>query len=441
MPNKNLNQFSLLTAVDSGDFLLLWDTSAGLTYKVYANDIANLLSTTNPNPAWFENIYVRNRARISGIIGGNTGTNLISGNWAGILGGTTNTASGASSVIAGGQSNYIVVGNAFIGGGDTNQILNSANYSVIGGGLSNSIIGNTATIVGGDTNRATGDYTFIGGGLNNNASGHYSVIPGGTKNSARRDFSFAAGRNSVADHDGSHVFSDARGIDKVSVGQNTFTADFSGGCWITGGGLNARMGFNLFPTGTTPSSSIGGRSGDFAYKDDFLYVFTGDNADLSNRNWGRIQLSTLNNTPPSVVSNSYRGIWTQGDIYQCTTTFANVAHTGPNLVNPSISIVAGQATYVMDCIFGARRGTNGVLHYRLQNATDDITIPNTSGFLVLPGVVNESETQIHIRTVTGVNYGGVTNVRLQVRVAGSETAGNETFVLSTGGSLTTIKLE
>lgn len=303
MPNKNIDQYNALVVLASGDETLVWDVSASQTLKVFINDINNL-----PAIRWnnhFKTILVDNQAWISGIIGGNTGVNLISGNWAAILGGTSNTCSGASSSIAGGQSNWIVVNNSFIGGGDTNRILNTATYGMIGGGLNNTIIGNTAVIAGGDTNTATGNYVFIGGGLNNNASGHYSIVPGGTKNSARRDYSLAAGRNSVADHDGAHVFSDARGIDKLSVGQNTFTIDFSGGAWITGGGLNARRGFNLYPTGTTPTTSIGGRSGDFAYQDDYLYVFTGDNADLSNKNWGRVKLSSLTAAAAgqSIVSN------------------------------------------------------------------------------------------------------------------------------------------
>lgn len=566
----------------------MWDTSAALTYKVAVNDVIRLDSAAITDE-WFNNIYVRNFGRISGIVGGSTGTNLISGNWAGILAGTSNTCSGASSSIAGGQSNWVVVNNSFIGGGDTNQILNTATYGVIGGGLSNSIIGNTSailggdsnkvtgnysvacagfankvsgdysfgggglrnvssgiysaivagsdnvsytertfigagnanrvsgnssaiiagtsntvngnvsviaggqsnlvtptnafigagdtnqirlagsygfigaglnntiigntsTIVGGDTNRATGDYTSIGGGLNNNTSGHYSTVPGGTKNSARRDFSFAAGRNSVADHDGSWVVSDARGIDKYSAGQNTFTADFSGGAWITGGGLNARRGFNLYPTGDAPTTSTPGRSGDFAVKDNYLYVYTGDPND-SNRSWGRVALSTLDGSPPSIVSNDHQityggtgfNVSPNDNYFQISATGGGVRFAGPGNIGPtnlSVTIPAGQGTYVIDCVMGVRKGSySTTLNYMLYNTTDSRMVPNSSGMLLLP--VASTDNHYVIKTITGIHSSEQATskvVQLYCHRYPADSEDANLFILSTGTMISYIKL-
>lgn len=508
MGNKNINQFSSLTDIATGDFLLLWDASAAITYKVYVNDINNLPGIRYNNR--FYDILVDRNAWISGVIAGDTGNQTLKGLYTSILGGTLimvsgdyssvaggernrlsgahsfiggglrNVSSGIYSVIGGGQTNTIasehsfigagksnvasglkvflgagdsnivrgerssIIGgqnntnagaDAFVGGGDSNQVRNVGNYGIIGAGISNDIIGNTASILGGDTNKATGDYTSIGGGLTNTASGHYSVVPGGTKNSARRDFSFAAGRNSVADHDGSHVFSDARGIDKLSAGQNTFTVDFSGGAWITGGSLNARRGFNLFPTGDAPTSTVGGRSGDFAYKDNFLYVFTGDNADLSNKNWGRVQLSTLNNTSPSVVSNDAEIVHGNGDNYVITNAFANVIF---GTTTPIVTIPAGQGTWLMECAFGAYKGSSlaTVVDAYLWNDSDSVKIPNTSGSFTMVANAAGKPIQYFLRTITGTNYVGGKLVRLAVRTQANEDA----TIVSTGSWVSWIRL-
>ena len=588
MSNKNINQFAQLVDTNTGDFLLLWDSSNSLTYKVAVNDVIRLDSAAITDE-WFNNIYVRNYGRISGIIGGNTGTNLISGNWAGILAGTSNTCSGVSSSIAGGQSNWVVVNNSFIGGGDTNKILNAATYGIIGGGLSNSIIGNTSAIVGGDsnkvtgnysiacagfsnkvsgdysfgggglrnvssgiysvivggsdnvsytertfvgagnanrvsgnssailagtsnivdgnvsiiaggqsnfiaptnafigagdtnqirlagsygfvgaglnntiigntsvigggdTNRATGDYTFIGGGLNNNASGHYSAVPGGTKNSARRNFSFAAGRNSVADHDGSWVVSDARGEDKYSAGQNTLLADFSGGAWFTGGGLNARRGFNLYPTGAAPTTSTPGRSGDFAVKDNYLYVYTGDPND-TNRSWGRVALSTLDGSPPSIVSNDHQITYggtgynavVAKNYFEVSATGGGVRFAGPGNIGPttlSITLPAGQGTYVIDCIMGVRKGSYATsMNYMLYNTTDSRIVPNASGDMLLAG--SDEDDQWTIKIITGIHSSEQATskvIQLYCHRFPTVSEDDSLFIVSTGTMISYIKL-
>ena len=320
-----------------------------------------------------------------------------------------------------------------IGAGERVRL--SGSHSFIGGGLRCVSSGINSVIAGGEQNTLYNQHVSIGGGSQNVGSGNYATIPGGLSNICRNNFTFAAGRQSIADSDGAFVLSDARSIDKVSAGQNTLTADFSGGCWITGGGLNARRGFNLFPTGVTPTSSIGGRSGDFAYKDDYFYIFTGDNADLSNRNWGRVQLSTLNNTPPSVVSNDSEIVHGRGYNYTITNAFVNVTFEN---ASPIVTIPAGQGTWLIECMFGAYKGSSlaTVVDAYLWNDTDSVRIPNTSGSFTMIAAANNKPIQHNLRTITGTNYGAGKLVRLVVKTQANEDA----TVVSTGTWISWIRL-
>ena len=581
----------MLTDVSTGDFLYLWDTSAGLSYKVYVNDIIGLDATNNDE--WFNNIYVRRYARMSGIIGGATGSNLISGLVPGILAGQTNRAvrdyssilngvanltSGTSSLAAGennevfgylasaigGQLHFLEPEAASIIGGQAGAIYGTqATQSLIGGGTSNIITGNapksiilggnanrltsaaSATIAGGENNKITGNYSFIGGGIRNVSTGIHSVIGGGIDNVIYSEkgvigggasnlvtgqhsfigggdtntadgsmcvvvgggdnisqgiYTFVGGGNSnriwtdrtlgsasivggennqiigsygailggdinkvsgvngivlggsanvssgrysvtmglkcEAFQAGAAMFGDSTDVVKRSYGQDSFTLNYSGGAWITGGGLNARRGFNLYPTGVTPTSSIGGRSGDFAYKDDYLYVFTGDNADLSNKNWGRVQLSTLNNTPPSLVSNDSSIVHGSSDNYILTNVFDAVVF-GVN--SPILSIPAGNNTFEIECVFGAYKGSSAAnfLYYYLYNTSDGIKIPNTSGSRSLTAEYNQPTTQFISKTIMVTNYESAKNIQLY---AMSNVDGDDARIVSTGSWISYVKL-
>ena len=594
MSNKNISQYTELLAPSSDDFLLIWDNTLGITYKVNVN---TLLNSPGTQSNVFDDIYIRHKAYISGIIGGSTGTNLITGfapgilagqsnravrDYSSILNGVANLASGDSSVVAGennqvfgylgaclggqlhflepegagiiaghnnriigtlslystilGGSNNIITGNAynsaviaggtnrihgaystiagglgnrltgdysFIGGGRRNissgiysfigggldnitysekttiaggnANLTSGIYSFIGGGNTNTTDGTSSSVVGGNTNIAKGIYCFVGGGNSNavrsdsvfgnssivggennqvigayaailggdinKVSGTNAVVIGGSSNVSSGNYSFTMGNQCEAFENGAVMFGDSTAVTKRSYGQDSFTLNYSGGVWVTGGGLNARRGFNLYPTGVTPTSSTPGRSGDFAVKDNYLYVYTGDPND-TNRNWGRVALSTMDGSPPSVVSNDSVSVYPWGDEYYVTNTFANVAHTGPAAQDFSLTIPAGNATYVMDCIFGVQKGSLcNTIFYKLENTSDSRMIPNSSGFLKLP--TTDAHSQVSIKVISGFNFATSKIMTLQVYtdidIAG-EVGGHELKIRPTGSSMHLMKI-
>lgn len=357
------------------------------------------------------------------------------------MGGSGNVVSGAFGFIGGGKNNRITGIDSVIGGGDTN--INDGRQSVLVGGSGNRIFFDTlnqggAVIAGGKNNQTNSAYSSILGGSGNKVSGDVGGVIGGSNCVSSGTYSFTMGQRCEAFPNGAVMFGDSTSVTKRAYGENSFTANYSGGCWITGGGLNARRGFNLFPTGTTPTSSIGGRSGDFTYQDDYLYIFTGDNADLSNKNWGRVKLSSL--TPAaggnSIVSNKSSSIIPGGSPYVCTTSFANVTHVADpwNPVGQDASLVvpAGNFTYLFDCQFGVERGTApSNVHYRLWNATDNVLIANTSGNRQIDTAAQALQT--NISTLVTLNYAANKTINLQAFDDGA--ASNNAEIVPTGGYL------
>lgn len=93
---------------------------------------------------------------------------VASGEFSSILGGTNNTASGNLSVVVGGDSNISSGVNSTVIGGVSST--NSGNYSVVASGQENNIV-------------ADGDgYNVIGSGRGNTAGGGYNVVFAGTSN-------------------------------------------------------------------------------------------------------------------------------------------------------------------------------------------------------------------------------------------------------------------
>ena len=70
-------------------------------------------------------------------------------------------------------------------------------------------------------NSIIGNYNAIGGGRGNAIAGYASTIPGGADNVVINNFDFAAGRNAVADTDGSFVWSDDSVQAQFGSGTNT----------------------------------------------------------------------------------------------------------------------------------------------------------------------------------------------------------------------------
>jgi hypothetical protein len=113
---------------------------------------------------------------------------VASGDWATISGGTDNKATGVWDTIGGGEDNDSNGNWSVISGGESN--IASSSHSVIGGGRGNIASNQRATVAGGQINYAQGADSTIAGGTNNIASGASSTVGGGGGN-------IASGANSV----------------------------------------------------------------------------------------------------------------------------------------------------------------------------------------------------------------------------------------------------
>lgn len=502
MPNKTITQLDLPADVATGDFLPVWDTSAATTNKIYINDINNLPGVRYNNR--FYDILVDRNAWISGVIAGDTGNQTLKGLYTSILGGSLIMVSGDYSSIAGGERCRLSGTNSFIGGGLRNvssgifstmggganntiaseygvldggsgNVVSGA-FGFIGGGKNNRITGTDSVVMGGDTNindgrqsvlvGGSGNRIFfdtfnqggavIVGGKNNQTNAAYSAILGGSGNKvtgnvgtvlggagcvSSGEYSVTMGQRCEAWNNGAVMFGDSTSTTKRAYGADSLTFNFSGGTWVTGGGLNASSGFNLNPTGSAPTTSIGGRSGDFAYRDDYLYVFTGDNTNLANKNWGRVKLSALTAAAggQSIVSNKSSIVIPGGSPYVCTNAFANVTHAAdpwnPIGQNASISVPVGNFTYLFDCQFLTKGGAGTLpVHYRLWNTTDSALINNSSGNLITHSAAT---IQIRISTIVTLNYVASKTIDLQAFDADNTSA----QIIPTGGFLRYIVLE
>lgn len=126
----------------------------------------------------------------SAIVGGNSNSN--SGGYAFIGGGQTNLATGNHSVIAGGLNNTASVIYSAILGGNGNTA-STGQYATIIGGTSNTSSG-FATLAHGNQNTASGGIAL---GTSNTASGSPSFAVGST-NTASGNFSFTFGDQNIA---------------------------------------------------------------------------------------------------------------------------------------------------------------------------------------------------------------------------------------------------
>ncbi|MBI3194455.1 MAG: tail fiber domain-containing protein [Ignavibacteriae bacterium] len=198
-----------------------------------------------------------NYATVSGGGGSSASdSNSASGNYSTIGGGFTNEATGTYSTIAGGFDNFVNEEGATVGGGNGNT--GYGLYITIAGGISNSTeMTNFATVVGGENNHATGEYSFIGGGgggssSGNNASGYYSSIVGGSGNQTEGDFSsIGGGSTNIA---GKNYGTVGGGSSNVAVGYASTIAGGEGneadsGSVIAGGKSNTANGAYSFVGG------------------------------------------------------------------------------------------------------------------------------------------------------------------------------------------------
>jgi hypothetical protein len=119
-----------------------------------------------------------------------------------------------------GSPNRVTDSWGFVGGGadnlagNDNSVHNDAQF---------------AAVVGGRANTASGPHSFVGGGGNNVASGTLAAIPGGIGNYALGYSSFAAGNSAYANADGCFVWADSSGDIASCNTPNQFLARAAGG--------------------------------------------------------------------------------------------------------------------------------------------------------------------------------------------------------------------
>ena len=209
--------------------------------------------------------------------------------------------------IGGSAVNFVVAGvmGATIGGrgGATFGPLPSSNlvtgsFGTVGGGSGNTASNLFATVSGGAFNVAGGGQAAVGGGNDNLASGQNATIPGGFYNDALGDNSFAAGQNAVANDNDSFVWGDGTRI-AYSQGANSFAVLATGGVFFyttTNGtdvvldktgdldfGTTTRQMLNLWST----SYGIGVQSSDEYFRSGGqFYWYQGGSHDNGNGNAG-----------------------------------------------------------------------------------------------------------------------------------------------------------
>lgn len=152
-----------------------------------------------------------------------------------VIGGANNQAGDGAGTIL--DKDYAVVV-----GGTLNTASGAA--SDIGGGYSNTASGYCSSISGGYVNLGSGDRSFIGGGDTNVASGMYSVVPGGYHNTAAGLASFAAGLRARAYNNGSFVWADSNNGDFASTADNQFNVRAFGGVRFVTNGVGATIDGN-----------------------------------------------------------------------------------------------------------------------------------------------------------------------------------------------------
>lgn len=158
--------------------------------------------------------------------------NDVTGDYATVTGGTSNTASDNFGTVGGGQFNDAQGTLSTVAGGggllntDGNVAINT--YSTVGGGGKNLADGLAAVVTGGFHNSATDDFTSVNGGYQNIADSNYTSVGGGYSN-------LASGMGATV---GGGLDNDARDTIAVVAGGGSNTADGEGAT-VGGGGSNS----------------------------------------------------------------------------------------------------------------------------------------------------------------------------------------------------------
>lgn len=433
-------------AIVGGQSNLIMGTQS--LYSAILGGDANVITGNSYNSSIVGGASNRVIGIYSSVIGGKT--NVITGSTSShssIIGGLSNTIMALRSSVIGGQVNKASGNDASVIGGNTN--LAQGNSSSVVGGDSNVSSGIRSTVIGGQFSRSMGTSSTVIGGDTNFAIGNSSTVLGGDSNVASGAYTYTLGNRSEAFPNGATMFGDSTAVTKRAYGQDSFTINYSGGVWITGGGLNARRGFNVYPTGDAPTSSTPGTSGDYAYKDNYLYIYTGVPTD-TNRNWGRVSLSTLDGSPPSLVSNDHSVVYCGPQ----TTNAGNArgqfvlgydpGNTNPYTAvvfdtnSPIITLPAGNGTYVIDAIVGIYKGSDSSTYtLKFRNTTDNADVANSQRNL---NYLSSSSLEQWITMRSFVTVTASKTIQLYGAYSGSNDAAAGLGVMPTGTQISYIRL-
>ncbi len=178
-----------------------------------------------------------NSAGFCGTIGGGSG-NTSNGNYSGSLSGVNNSAGGAGAVVAGGeQCNASAVRASITGGYGNTASLEGAH---VGGGSFNAASNLNSVVAGGHFNVASNVRSAVGGGLSNTASGDGAVIAGGSYNIS------------------------SGGVSAIIGGSNNLASGFAstvgGGTQDTASGTGSVVGGGQYCKASAGNSTVGGGS-------------------------------------------------------------------------------------------------------------------------------------------------------------------------------------
>jgi hypothetical protein len=124
-----------------------------------------------------------------------------------ILGGWSNTASGANTVVFGEGNLAEGAQSAVLGGGGNKA---TARQAQVLGGSFNAASGIASAVGGGEGNKASAEWAWVAGGYKNNASAQYSSVSAGRENTASGlASSVTGGRANTASGEATAVLGDA----------------------------------------------------------------------------------------------------------------------------------------------------------------------------------------------------------------------------------------
>ena len=114
-----------------------------------------------------------------------------------VLSGDKNSATYGSAILSG-HNNQVNAWSGAIVGGQGNALLSAipggfGQFAAILGGMGNQATGSTSTVSGGQANTASGGSSSVSGGRYNTASGRYASVSGGQHNEASADYSSIGG--------------------------------------------------------------------------------------------------------------------------------------------------------------------------------------------------------------------------------------------------------